>query len=115
MPAAITRAVLTEVIQRQTKLERVEAEAMVFATLDEISAALCRGENVKISGFGTFALRDKRQRLGRNPKTGEEAPISARRIIVFHPSKMLKTRVISGNRKLPALISADEMPALPSR
>ena len=99
MPAAITRAALTEVIQRQAKLGRVEADAMVDAVFDNIIDALCYGEDVKISGFGTFDLRDKRQRLGRNPKkTSQEVMIPPHRAIVFRPSKILKARVSSGNR-----------------
>src|SRR3569833_3381120 len=69
------------------------APAFVEAFFEEVRAALEKGEQVKLSGFGNFNLRDKKQRPGRNPKTGEEIPITARRVVTFHPGQKLKARV----------------------
>ena len=74
-------------------LSRVEAKNIVETALEEICAALERGEAVKLRAFGTFQVRSKRPRVGRNPKTGEEIPISARRVVTFHASQKLKTMV----------------------
>ncbi len=74
-------------------LSRVEAKNIVETALEEICAALERGEAVKLRAFGTFQVRSKRPRVGRNPKTGEEAPISARRVVSFKPSPLLRQRV----------------------
>ena len=71
---------------------------MVESILEHMSSALEQGENVKISGFGTFLLRDKAQRIGRNPKTGVEVPITPRRVLTFRPSHLMKERVAQGNR-----------------
>lgn len=89
----LTRADLADAINRRIGLSRSEALAMVESILDMMSDALAEGENVKISGFGTFLLRDKTERLGRNPKTGIEVPITPRRVLTFRASKMLKERV----------------------
>lgn len=89
----LTRADLADAINRRLGLSRSEALAMVESILDMMSDALAEGENVKISGFGTFLLRDKTERLGRNPKTGIEVPITPRRVLTFRASKMLKERV----------------------
>ncbi len=92
----LTRADLAEVINRKMGFSRAESLAMVEAILDHMSTALEQGENVKISGFGTFLLRDKKQRVGRNPKTGVEVPITPRRVLTFRASQILKDRVSQG-------------------
>ena len=91
--STVTRADLTDAVYREIGLSRTESQALVESVLDHISGALVRGENVKLAGFGTFALRDKNERIGRNPKTGEEVPITPRRVLVFKPSQLLKDRV----------------------
>jgi integration host factor subunit alpha len=92
-----TRADLSEAVYREVGLSRSESAELVEAILGRISDALVRGENVKISSFGTFAVRDKGPRMGRNPKTGEEVPIGPRRVLVFRPSHIMKERVNAGN------------------
>jgi len=77
-------------------LSRAESLAMVEAILDHMCDALADGENVKISGFGTFLLRDKKQRVGRNPKTGIEVPITPRRVLTFRASQILKDQIAKG-------------------
>ena len=89
----LTRADLAETINRKMGLSRAESLDMVEAILEKMSKALEAGENVKISGFGTFVLRDKRQRLGRNPKTGVEVPITPRRVMTFRASQLLKEKI----------------------
>jgi integration host factor subunit alpha len=89
----LTRADLADAINRRLGLSRSESLAMVESILAMMGDALAEGENVKISGFGTFLLRDKTERLGRNPKTGIEVPITPRRVLTFRASKMLKERV----------------------
>ena len=91
--STLTRADLAEAINRRLGLSRAESLGMVESILDLMSDALAIGENVKISGFGTFLLRDKAQRIGRNPKTGVEVPITPRRVLTFRASQMLKDRV----------------------
>ena len=90
---ALTKAEIAEVLFEEVGLNKREAKEFVDAFFDEVSAALTRGKNVKISGFGNFDLRDKSQRPGRNPKTGEEIKISARKNITFKPSKAFKDSV----------------------
>src|SRR3569623_282109 len=92
----LTRADLAEVINRKLGFSRAESLAMVEAILEHVGEALVRGENVKISGFGTFLLRDKNQRIGRNPKTGVEVPITPRRVLTFRASQLLKDRIAKG-------------------
>ena len=89
----LTKAELAELLFEQVGLNKREAKDMVETFFDEIRDALERGESVKLSGFGNFQLRDKPQRPGRNPKTGEEIPISARRVVTFHASQKLKAMV----------------------
>lgn len=89
----LTRADLAEAINRKLGYSRAEALGMVESILDHMSDALAEGENVKISGFGTFLLRDKTERIGRNPKTGVEVPITPRRVLTFRASQMLKDQV----------------------
>ena len=89
----LTRADLSEALHRELGLARTESADLVKAVLDEISDALVAGENVKLSSFGTFMVRDKRGRVGRNPKTGVEAPITPRRVLVFRPSQIMRNLV----------------------
>ena len=89
----LTRADLAETINRKMGLSRAESLDLVEAVLEKISKALEAGENVKISGFGTFVLRDKRERVGRNPKTGVEVPITPRRVLTFRASQLLKEKI----------------------
>ena len=89
----LTKAELAEMLFEQVGLNKREAKDMVDTFFDEIRDALERGESVKLSGFGNFQLRDKPQRPGRNPKTGEEIPISARRVVTFHASQKLKPQI----------------------
>lgn len=92
----LTRSDLSEAVYREIGLSRNESAEMVETILSRIVEALISGETVKISSFGTFAVRDKGARMGRNPKTGEEVPIEPRRVLVFRPSHILKDRVNSG-------------------
>lgn len=89
----LTKAELAELLFEQVGLNKREAKEMVETFFDEIRNALERGESVRLSGFGNFQLRDKPQRPGRNPKTGKEIPISARRVVTFHASQKLKSAV----------------------
>ena len=89
----LTRADLAEAMNHKLGLSRADSLAMVEAILGHMTEALAAGENVKISGFGTFLLRDKSERIGRNPKTGVEVPITPRRVMTFRASQMLKDRV----------------------
>jgi integration host factor subunit alpha len=95
----LTKAELAEMLFEQVGLNKREAKDMVETFFDEIRNALERGELVKLSGFGNFQLRDKPQRPGRNPKTGEEIPITARRVVTFHASQKLKSMVEFASRK----------------
>lgn len=89
----LTKAELADLLFNKVGLNKREAKDMVEAFFEEIRAKLEASEDVKLSGFGNFQLRDKPQRPGRNPKTGEEVAISARRVVTFHPSSKLKTLV----------------------
>ena len=93
----LTRMDLNEAVFREVGLSRNESADLVESVLNHISDAMVKGEQVKISSFGTFSLRDKSARVGRNPKTGDEAPISPRRVLTFRPSHLLKDRVATGN------------------
>jgi integration host factor subunit alpha len=95
----VTRAELSEAVYQEVGLSRSESADLVESVLDEISNALVRGESVKLSSFGSFSVREKGQRIGRNPKTGEEVPILPRRVLVFRASHVLKDRI---NRKTPS-------------
>ena len=90
----VTRADLAEAVFRKVGLSRTESAALVEMMLDEICDAIVRGETVKLSSFATFQIRDKKERVGRNPKTGEEVPISPRRVMTFKASNVLKQRVL---------------------
>lgn len=89
----ITRADLADAVHRDVGLSRHESAELVEAVLGMISDTLVNGQSVKLSSFGSFVLRDKTGRIGRNPKTGEEVPIDPRRVLVFKPSQVLKDRV----------------------
>ncbi len=89
----LTRADLADAVVRKVGLPRNESQELVELVLDEISSSLARGESVKLSSFGSFMVRKKGQRIGRNPKTGTEVPISPRRVMVFKPSAILKQRI----------------------
>ena len=91
----VTRADLAEAVYREIGLSRTESAELVESVIDHISDALLKGEHVKLAGFGTFSLRDKRERMGRNPKTGEAVPITPRRVLVFKPSQVMRERVDS--------------------
>jgi len=95
----VTKAELADALFERLGLNKREAKDMVDGFFDEIRAALERGESVKLSGFGNFQLRVKPQRPGRNPKTGEEIAITARRVVTFHASQKLKASVAEGERK----------------
>lgn len=90
---ALTKADMAERLFEELGLNKREAKEMVETFFEEIRQALEKGEQVKLSGFGNFDLREKKQRPGRNPKTGEEIPISARRVATFRPGQKLKARV----------------------
>lgn len=99
MPSnTLTRMDLSEAVFREVGLSRNESAQLVETVLEEMSDALVRGEQVKISSFGTFSVRDKSARVGRNPKTGEEVPINPRRVLTFRPSHLMKDRVAEGNK-----------------
>ncbi|WP_035485344.1 integration host factor subunit alpha [Geminicoccus roseus] len=89
----VTRAHLAEAVFQEVGLSRSESATLVDEVLDRVSEALISDGTVKISSFGTFAVRQKGERLGRNPKTGEEVPILPRRVLVFRPSQVLKARL----------------------
>ena len=89
----ITRAQLSEAVYQEVGLSRNESADLLEAVLSQVSDALAKGETVKISSFGSFSVRQKGQRIGRNPKTGEEVPILPRKVLVFRPSQVLKSRI----------------------
>ena len=89
----VTRADLSEAVYQEVGLSRNESADLVESVLNQISGALVRGEMVKLSSFGSFAVRQKGRRIGRNPKTGEEVPILPRRVLVFRASHVLKNRI----------------------
>lgn len=97
----LTRADLSEAVHRQIGLSRSESADLVKSVLDLISDTLVEGQSVKLSSFGTFMVRSKNGRVGRNPKTGEEVPITPRRVLVFRPSQVMKN-VINGLEPGPA-------------
>ena len=92
----VTKAALSEAVYREVGLSRDESGKLVASVLDQISGSLSRGSNVKISSFGSFAVREKSLRMGRNPKTGDEVPILPRRVVVFRASHVLKDRINRG-------------------
>ena len=92
----LTRADLADIVHRRLGLSRAESAGLVERVLHHMCHALSDGENVKISGFGTFILRDKGQRVGRNPKTGVEVPIAPRRVMTFRASQIMRDRITKG-------------------
>jgi len=90
---ALTKADLVEKLVEETELNKRDAKELVDLFFEEVKTALESGRTVKLSGFGNFDLRDKKQRPGRNPKTGEEIPITARRVVTFKPGQKLKAKV----------------------
>jgi integration host factor subunit alpha len=99
----VTRANLYEAVYQKVGLSRIASATLVEIVLKEITDCLERGETVKLSSFGSFVVRKKGQRIGRNPKTGKEVPISPRWVMVFKPSTILKRRInlgLDGNRKV---------------
>jgi integration host factor subunit alpha len=93
----LTRADLAESLHKRIGLSRADSSRMVEQILTTMCDALAAGENVKISGFGTFVLRDKGERIGRNPKTGVEVPIAPRRVLTFRASQMMRDRIIDAD------------------
>lgn len=98
----ITRADLTDAVYRSLGISRNESSAFVERILDEVALTLEKNETVKISSFGTFSVREKKLRMGRNPKTGEEVPIEPRRVITFRASHVLKDQINSSHRQADA-------------
>jgi integration host factor subunit alpha len=94
----LTRMDLADAVHEEVGLSRNESADLVESVLTQMSDALAGGASVKISSFGTFSLRDKAARIGRNPKTGEEVPITPRRVLSFRPSHLMKDRVAAGNK-----------------
>ncbi len=95
----LTRMDLCEAVFREVGLSRNESSELVEAVLDHMADSLVQGEQVKISSFGTFSVRSKSERVGRNPKTGIEAAIPPRRVLTFRPSNLMKDRVAAGNKR----------------
>ena len=89
----LTRADLAEAVVQKVGLPRNESQELVERILDEIAGSLAVGDTVKLSSFGTFGIRDKGERIGRNPKTGQEVPITPRRVLVFRPSNIMKDKI----------------------
>ncbi len=94
----LTRMDLAEAVHNEVGLSRNDSASLVESVLSHVSDALVRGESVKISSFGTFSVRDKVARIGRNPKTGEEVPILPRRVLTFRPSHLMRDKVADGNK-----------------
>ena len=97
----LTRADLAEAVVLKVGLPRNESQELVELVLSEIASSLARGESVKLSSFGSFGIRQKGQRIGRNPKTGQEVPITPRRVLVFRPSNIMKERINAGHARRP--------------
>lgn len=93
----LTRADIAERLNQEIGLSKAESATLLDQVLDNITEALVRGENVKLSGFGSFLLRDKKERIGRNPKTGVEVPITPRRVLTFRASQMARESIIKGS------------------
>src|SRR5438309_9069604 len=108
----ITRARLSEAVYQEVGLSRNESAELVESVIAEISGALARGEMVKISSFGSFAVRQKGRRVGRNPKTGQEVPISPRRVLVFRASHALKHQINSSEGGFDSVSGAEGTAAL---
>jgi integration host factor subunit alpha len=93
----LTRADLSEAVHREVGLSRTESAELVKAIIDTVAEAVVTGDRVKLSSFGTFMVREKGGRIGRNPKTGQEVPITPRRVLVFRPSQVMKSRINRGD------------------
>ena len=93
----LTRADLAEAVFKKIGLSRTESAQLVEMVLEEVCSTIAKGETVKISSFGSFLVRKKNERVGRNPKTGEEVPISPRQVTVFKPSNVLKERIVNAH------------------
>lgn len=108
----LTRADLAEAVVRKVGLPRNESQDLVELILSEIATSLADGEQVKLSSFGSFGIRQKGERVGRNPKTGKEVPITPRRVLVFRPSNVMKDRINKGNKreKAAAAVAASAAP-----
>ena len=98
MDKTTTRSTLSEAVFKNVGLSRNESSALVDTVFNEILKSLIEGDDVKISSFGTFIVRNKKERIGRNPKTGEEVPITARSVVTFRASNVLKSRVNTKNK-----------------
>ncbi len=98
----LTRADLAEAVVEKVGLPRNESQELVERVLDEISGSLAEGDAVKLSSFGSFGIRQKGERVGRNPKTGQEVPITPRRVLVFRPSNIMKDRINKGHSRRPS-------------
>jgi integration host factor subunit alpha len=92
----LTRADLADAVVQKVGLPRNESQELVELVLQEMAATLAGGESVKLSSFGSFGIRQKGERIGRNPKTGKEVPITPRRVLVFRPSNIMKSRINAG-------------------
>jgi integration host factor subunit alpha len=97
----LTRADLAEAVVQKVGLPRNESQELVELVLSEIASSLARGDSVKLSSFGSFGIRQKGQRIGRNPKTGQEVPITPRKVLVFRPSNIMKERINAGQIRRP--------------
>lgn len=104
----VTRADLAEAVYRKVGLSRTESAALVEMILDEVCDAIVNGETVKLSSFATFQVREKNERIGRNPKTGEEVPILPRRVMTFKASNVLKQRILEEHQKRSKQVSHAE-------
>ena len=93
-PRTVTRADLVEAVYQKVGLSRAESSGLVEMVLGELSDTIARGETVKLSSFGSFVVRAKGERIGRNPKTGVEVPITPRRVLTFKPSNILRAQVV---------------------
>lgn len=93
---SVTRADISEAIYREVGLSRTDSARLLRQVLEEIADVLVSGENVKLSSFGTFEVRRKKERIGRNPKTKEEVPITPRRVVTFRASQVMKKRINGG-------------------
>ena len=109
----LTRADLAEAVVRKVGLPRNESQELVELILAEISTSLAHGDQVKLSSFGSFGIRQKGERVGRNPKTGKEVPITPRRVLVFRPSNVMKEKINAGNKRkaVPAPAAGSKAPA----
>ena len=105
---SVTRADLCEAVHQEIGLSRSESSELVEQVLDEVCATLVAGTNVKVSSFGSFVLRNKGQRIGRNPKTGQEVPIEPRTVLTFRPSQLLRARINGGVDPGPEIDGLDD-------